>query len=91
MRVHIQPLAPEHSWSISTGSWLTILLTYSPDLASSDYHLFTYLKNWLESQCFNNNEDLIEGFRKVAEVTGCRLLWHRHKKCLNSGGDYAEK
>jgi transposase len=29
---------------------------YSPDLAPCDYHLFTYLKNWLRSQCFNNNE-----------------------------------
>jgi hypothetical protein len=29
---------------------------YSPDLAPSDYHLFTYLKNWLRSQSFNNNE-----------------------------------
>jgi hypothetical protein len=28
----------------------------SPDLALSDYHLFTYLKNWLGSQCFDNNE-----------------------------------
>jgi histone-lysine N-methyltransferase SETMAR len=27
---------------------------YSPDLTPSDYHLFTYLKKWLRSQCFNN-------------------------------------
>jgi hypothetical protein len=33
---------------------------YSPDLILSDYHLFTcsYQKNWLGSQCFNNNEEL---------------------------------
>jgi transposase len=32
---------------------------YSPDLAPSDYHLFTrtYLKNWLGSQRFSNNEE----------------------------------
>jgi histone-lysine N-methyltransferase SETMAR len=31
-------------------------IPYSPDLAPSDYHLFTrtYLKNWLGSQLFNN-------------------------------------
>jgi histone-lysine N-methyltransferase SETMAR len=29
---------------------------YSPDLALSDYRLFTYLKNWLQSQHFNSNE-----------------------------------
>jgi histone-lysine N-methyltransferase SETMAR len=33
---------------------------YSPDLAQSDYHLFTYQKNWLRSQRFNNNEELME-------------------------------
>jgi histone-lysine N-methyltransferase SETMAR len=35
----------------------------SPDLASSDYHLFTYLKNWLRSQRFNNNEELMEDIK----------------------------
>jgi hypothetical protein len=34
--------------------------SYSPDLAPNDYHLFTYLKNWSRSQCFNNNEGLME-------------------------------
>jgi histone-lysine N-methyltransferase SETMAR len=37
-------------------------LPYSPDLAPSVYHLFAYLKNWLRSQCFNNNE-LTEGLK----------------------------
>jgi hypothetical protein len=27
--------------------------------ARSDYHLFTYLKNWLGSQCLNNNELMV--------------------------------
>jgi hypothetical protein len=30
---------------------------YSPDLALSDFHLFTYLKN------FNNIEELLEGIK----------------------------
>jgi histone-lysine N-methyltransferase SETMAR len=33
--------------------------SYSPDLAPSDYHLLTYLKNWLGSQHFNNNAELM--------------------------------
>jgi histone-lysine N-methyltransferase SETMAR len=37
---------------------------YSPDLAPNDYHFFTYLKNWLGSQGFNNNEELMEGAEK---------------------------
>jgi hypothetical protein len=35
---------------------------HRPDLAPCEYHLFTYLKNWLESQSFNNDE-LMEGVR----------------------------
>jgi hypothetical protein len=38
-------------------------LPYNTDLAPSDYHLFTYLKNWLRSQHFNNNEELTEGVK----------------------------
>jgi hypothetical protein len=36
---------------------------YCPDLAPSDYRLFTCLKNCLGSQCFNNNEELMKGFK----------------------------
>jgi hypothetical protein len=36
---------------------------YSLDLTPSNYHLFTYLKKWLRSQCFNNNEELMEGVK----------------------------
>jgi hypothetical protein len=32
---------------------------YSPDLTQSNYHLFLYLKNWLGSQRFNSNEELV--------------------------------
>jgi hypothetical protein len=36
---------------------------YSHDVAPSDYHLFTYLKKWLGSQHFSNNEELMEGVK----------------------------
>jgi hypothetical protein len=36
-------------------------LPYSPDLAPNDCHLFIYLKNWLRSQRFDNNEELMDG------------------------------
>jgi hypothetical protein len=38
-------------------------LPYSPDLSPSDYQLFIYLKNWLGSQRFSNNEELTEGVK----------------------------
>jgi transposase len=38
--------------------------SYSPDLTLSNYHLFTYLKNWFRSQPFKNNEELMEDVKK---------------------------
>jgi transposase len=52
---------------------------YSSDLTPSDYHLFTYLKNWLGSQHFNNNEELIEGV-KTWLSSWVADFWHRHTK-----------
>jgi hypothetical protein len=72
-------------------------LPYSPDLAPNNYHLFTYLKNWLWSQRFNSNE-LVEGVKtwlssRAADFfdTCIQKLIPGHDKCLNSGGDYAEE
>jgi hypothetical protein len=71
---------------------------YSPYLPLSDYHLFTCLKNWLGSQHFNNNEELIEGVKiwlssQAADFfdIGTQTLIPRYNKCLSSDNDYAEK
>jgi histone-lysine N-methyltransferase SETMAR len=70
---------------------------YSSDLALSDYYLFTYLKNWVESQRINNNEELMGGVKmwlssQAADLfdTGIQKLIPRYDKYLNSGGDYCE-
>jgi transposase len=55
--VHTQALLEHFNWELFDHP------PYSPDLAPSDYHLFTYLKNWLGSQCFNNNEELMQGVK----------------------------
>jgi polysaccharide deacetylase 2 family uncharacterized protein YibQ len=36
---------------------------YSHELATSDYQLFTYVKNCFGSQRFYNNEELMEGVK----------------------------
>jgi histone-lysine N-methyltransferase SETMAR len=65
--VRIQVLVLKHCWSIATE--LFDHPPYSPDLPPSDCHLFTYLKNWLGSQRFNSNEELINGrCQNVAEL-----------------------
>jgi hypothetical protein len=38
-------------------------LPCSPDLAPSDYHLFTHPKNWLRSKPLNKNEEFMEGVK----------------------------
>jgi hypothetical protein len=60
--------------------------------------VFTYLKNWFESQRFNNNEELMERVKtwlslQAAEFfdTGIHRLIPQYEKCFNSGGDYIEK
>jgi hypothetical protein len=72
--------------------------SYSPDLTPSVYHLFTYLKNWLRSQRFNNNEELIEGVETWLRSqgayffdTGVQKHIPRYNTCLDFGGDYVEK
>jgi hypothetical protein len=71
---------------------------YSPDLAPSNNHLYTYWKNWLQLQHFSNNEDLMEGVEtwlssQAADFsdTGIQKLIPLYEKCLSSGSDYFEK
>jgi hypothetical protein len=72
-------------------------LPYGPDLARSGYNLCTYLKNWLGSQRFNNNEELMESVKtwlssEAADCfdTGIEKFIPRYGECLNFGGEYIE-
>jgi hypothetical protein len=62
MCILIQLLTPGHFWSISAGSCLTTILTALISLQVTTT-CFNYLKNWLGLQCFNNNEELMEGVK----------------------------
>jgi hypothetical protein len=66
------------------------------DLSPSDYHLFTYLKNWMGSQRFNNIEELkfgVEMWRSSQAAnlfdTGIQKRFPLYK-WLSSGGDYVD-
>jgi hypothetical protein len=70
---------------------------YSLDFTPSDSNLFTYLENWLKSQCFSNYE-LIEGVKtwqssQATEFFDTSIQKHilRYDKYLNSGNDIIEK
>jgi hypothetical protein len=47
-------------------------LPYNPEITPSIYHLFTYPKNWLGSQCVSNKEKLMEGVKMW--LTGASVL-----------------
>jgi hypothetical protein len=91
-RINVQALLEHFHWELFDN------LPCSSDLAPSDYHLFTYLKNWLGSQIFNNNEEMMEGAKtwlssQAADLfdTGIPKLISRYNKRLNSGGCYVVK
>jgi transposase len=71
---------------------------HSPDLAPSDYHLFTYLKDWLRSQRFNNSKELMDGVKtwlssQAADFfdTDIKKIIPLYDKCLSSCCGYVEK
>jgi histone-lysine N-methyltransferase SETMAR len=68
--------------------------SYSLDLASSDYHLFTKLKVWLATQRFHTNEELMHvvtnWLHNLAAPffdAGLQKLVSRYDKCLNVDGN----
>jgi len=70
---------------------------YSPDLAPSDYHLFSKMKVWLVTQRFQSNEELMDGVNNWLHTLaapffdeGLQKLVSRYK-CLNVHGHYVEK
>jgi hypothetical protein len=54
---HTQALLEHFNWELFDHPPL------SPDLTLSNYHMSTYLKNWLRSQRFSINEELMEGVK----------------------------
>mgnify|MGYP003546937451 CR=1 FL=1 len=71
---------------------------YSPDLAPSDYHLFSALKKPLRGHHFANLDEMKTAVSAwIAETpriffdNGIRKLTQRWEKCVKLNGDYIEK
>jgi hypothetical protein len=63
-----------------------------------DYHLLTYPRNWLQSQGFSNNKELMEGVKTwlsspMADFLDTGIYNHIpcYDMCLSFGGDYVNK
>ena len=91
--------APAHTSAIATAKLFDlryeILLhpPYSPDLAPSDYFLFSNMKAWLAGKIFSSNEEIIaatneyfEGFDINYFLEGIKLEY-RYNKCIQLKGD----
>ena len=71
---------------------------YSPDLAPSDYYLFSKLKKDLRGRKFDDEEEVKTAVMKhFADkepeyfLKGIALPVHRCEKCVKTKGDYVEK
>jgi histone-lysine N-methyltransferase SETMAR len=71
---------------------------YSPDLAPSDYHLFSPLKDANRGNKFEDDEEVISEVKRClrqrpAEWSGegIQALTSRWRKAIDSEGDYVEK
>jgi len=70
---------------------------YSPDLASSDYHLFPGLKKPIKGRNFSSDVEVIAAAetwldRKPSELflSGLQKLEQQAKKCTELHGEYVE-
>lgn len=71
---------------------------YSPDLAPSDYYLFSDLKQHLRGQRYHSNAEVIgatEGYFAGKDKSffkkGIEMLEKRWTKCITLSGDYVEE
>jgi hypothetical protein len=58
---------------------------YGPDLAPSDYRLFTKTKVWLATQRFHTDKELMDGVNNLVALffdEGLQKLVSRYNKCL---------
>jgi histone-lysine N-methyltransferase SETMAR len=71
--------------------------SYSPDLAPSDYFLFSKLKSDLRGKKFTSDEEVISAVsdhfkdKNSEYFCGIQKLFNRSKKCIEIKGDYTEK
>lgn len=71
---------------------------YSPDLALSDFHLFSALKDHLSGHRFAGDKDVKTAVMKWLKSqdtefyeAGINELVPQLDKCINLGGEYVEK
>ena len=54
-------------------------LSYSPDLLPTDYYFFKHLDNFLQGECFHNQQEAENAFPEFVESQSTDSHW---QKCL---------
>jgi histone-lysine N-methyltransferase SETMAR len=72
--------------------------SYNPDLVPSDFHLFLCFNKFLAGRHFLNDDDIEEAVKKWLSSQAATFyeeriqkLVPRYNKCVNNGGNCAEK
>ena len=85
-------LLQQFGWKIITHS------PYGSDLAPSDFHLFSKLKEHLSGVCFNNDDEVKDAVQLF--LNSMAVNWYdmdiqklpiHLQKCFDRNGDYVEK
>ena len=70
-------------------------LPYSPDFLPNDYHFFKHLDNFLQGDCFHNQQEREGAFQEFVEswgmdfyATGISKLISHWQKCVDCNGSY---
>ena len=67
---------------------------HSPDMASSDYHLFDPLNRHLSEKHLNIDDDVVAEVVQLPDAKFYKKrihLMHHWEKCVNMDGDYLKK
>ena len=96
--------APAHTSAIATAKLFDLRCKilphppYSPDLAPSDYFMFSNMKTWLggkrvslNREIFTATNEYFEGFDKNYFLEGIKKFEYRYNKCIQLKGYYVEK
>ncbi|GBN30199.1 hypothetical protein AVEN_263067-1 [Araneus ventricosus] len=88
-----QQLRPELYWTLFAGKFWT---PYSPNLATSDFHLFRHLKHHLGGNHYNDDVKTAATSWLLKQAASfyeedIQNLVVRHAKCLNKLGSFVEK
>ena len=102
------PVLPQNIWLHVTqptlhkfkepGYQVLLHSSYSPDLSSINHHFLKHLENFLQRECFHNQQEAENAFQEFVKSqstdfysTGINKLISRWQKCVACNGSYFDE